>query len=218
MKTLSATVEQPSKFKLTADSRLHRASSIQNPESNFASSRIQHPASSIPKGVSRISPCPAFTLLELLAVIIIIAILSGLILGYSKYAMVTGANSRTQAEIAAMETALESYMNDNGTYPTVAGGRASPSGFPQATEINNSGSLYTALAGGSKVYMTFKSDKLKNSGTFTYIVDPFGSPYNYYRPGPSSTDTATNNVTFDLWSYGPDGKNDTGDDIVNWRR
>jgi general secretion pathway protein G len=163
---------------------------------------------------------PGFTLLELLAVFVIIAVLAGAILGVTKYAATNAATSRARAEIAAMETALESFKNDNGIYPPSTPTRCSPipPGNWGPTEINNSGSLYAALAGTTppwtNQYFYFKPSQLKNSGTFTYIVDPFGSPYNYYQPG------ATNQVTFDLWSYGPNGVNDegSGDDISNWRR
>src|SRR5271170_4348492 len=68
-------------------------------------------------GVNLWNSSPAgFTLVELLAVLIIIAILAGLIVGAGKYALTKGATSRAQAEIAAMENALEHYKTDNGYY------------------------------------------------------------------------------------------------------
>jgi prepilin-type N-terminal cleavage/methylation domain-containing protein len=164
-------------------------------------------------------PCrAAFTLIEILVVIVIIAILAAITLGGAKYAMTKAATSRAQAEIAAMETALEHYKNDNGVYPPSTTTRASgPPGSPTIFEINNSGSLYTALTT-PKTYMTFKPNQLASSGVTTYLIDPFGSPYNYYNPPAPTTSVWSNQTAFDLWSYGPDGKNDTPDDIVNWRR
>ncbi|MCC6359790.1 MAG: type II secretion system protein GspG [Phycisphaerales bacterium] len=41
-------------------------------------------------------------------------------------------------------------------------------------------------------------------------VDPWGRPLNYRIPGIHNADS------FDLWSLGPDGQNETGDDIPNW--
>lgn len=148
-----------------------------------------------------------FTLIELLVVIVIIAILAALTIGATKYAWTRAGTSRAQGEIATIETALESYKNDNGIYPLSTSTRASA--------INNSGLLYTALTGSSKKYFTFRPEQIKVSGGVTYIADPFGVSYNYYR---NSSGTQSNAATFDLWSFGPDQQDDTGDDIVNWRR
>lgn len=166
----------------------------------------------------------AFTLAEVLAALMIITVLASIAVGGAKHALTKAARSRAEAEIAAMETALENYKMDNGVYPPSTAIRDSGSGAGWGLiEINNSTNLFTALAGvqsGSKVYMTFKSNQIMTnsiSGNNYYIVDPFGSPYNYYRAG-MGTATATNSVTFDLWSYGPDGQNDTADDITNWKQ
>jgi type II secretory pathway pseudopilin PulG len=59
----------------------------------------------------------AFTVLELLVVITIIAILAGLILATAGYVEKKGARSRAESEIAAISAALESYKADNGIYP-----------------------------------------------------------------------------------------------------
>ena len=58
-----------------------------------------------------------FTIIELLVVIAIIIILAGLIVSTVGYVQKKGARSRTEAEIAAISTALESYKADNGIYP-----------------------------------------------------------------------------------------------------
>jgi general secretion pathway protein G len=159
----------------------------------------------------------AFTLIELLVVITIIAILSGLIVGASKYAWTKSATSRAQAEIAAIETALEGYKTDYGIYPTSTSMRVT--GPPSYTsEKNNNDILYKALVNQPKRYFAFKPDQLRVvSATVTNIIDPFGNPYNYYRDPPNPL-AQSNQVTFDLWSYGPDGKDSTTDDITNWRR
>jgi general secretion pathway protein G len=165
-----------------------------------------------PRETSRSSlRCAGFTLIELLTVIVIIAILAGLIVGASKYALTKGARSRAQAEIAAMETAMESFKTDNGFYPNT--------GTTRANVNSNSSVLYTALAGGPKQYFHFKAEQLQVlPGAVTNIMDPFGRPYNYYQTNDSAL--VTNVVTFDLWSYGPNGINDEGtsDDLTNWRQ
>lgn len=51
-------------------------------------------------------------------------------------------------------------------------------------------------------------------GTFDELKDPWGQPFEYRSPG------KMNDGEFDLWSHGPDTKNDEGkkgsDDIKNW--
>lgn len=188
------------------------------------------PVSPAPKafGVNLLSPVSCllsssphgFTLLELLAVFVIIVTLAGMILGVTKYAATNAATSRTRAEIAAMEGALESYKNDNGAYPLSTPTRASP---PAGTEISNSGSLYAALAGTrTNQYFYFKPSQLKTSSAgITYIVDPFGNPYNYFCTVPPSSmlpNYQVNQATFDLWSYGPSGTNGAPDMITNWKQ
>jgi general secretion pathway protein G len=165
------------------------------------------------KSEARRRKAVGFTLIELMVVISVILVLAGIIVGGAKYAQTKAARSRAQAEIATMETALEHYKSDNGVYP-----------LSTAMRLNaqaNSGSLYAALAGGPgnpKTYFTFKADQIRAiSATETNIIDPFGSAYNYYCTQPVNADQ-TNNTSFDLWSYGPDGQNDTADDIVNWRQ
>ena len=82
-----------------------------------------------------------------------------------------------------------------------------------ACASNNSALLYKALSpSAGKRYFSFKTEQIKGEG----IADPFRGFYNYYR-NPGAADLK-NSVSFDLWSYGTDGQNDTADDIVNWRQ
>lgn len=167
-----------------------------------------------------------FTLIEMLVVLVIIMILVGIIVGAAKYAQIKSGTTRAQAEIAALETALENYKNDNGAYPM-----STPA---LANAATNSILLYKALAAGPKQYMTFKPTEMRDGGgTFSYsfncgantisypsltnvmVMDPFGHPYNYFNP--CNTGGANNQVTFDLWSYGPTGTNGAVDNITNWK-
>src|SRR5436305_6193256 len=59
----------------------------------------------------------AFTLIELIVVITVIIILTGLVLSTVGYAQKKGARARAETEIAAMSAACESYKADNGVYP-----------------------------------------------------------------------------------------------------
>ena len=64
---------------------------------------------------------PAFTLLEILTVIAIIAVLASLTLGGMSYYDQKMKYSRTEVLIASIERALEDYKSDNGSYPVSAG-------------------------------------------------------------------------------------------------
>ena len=58
-----------------------------------------------------------FTLVEILAVIAIIAILAGLTMGISSLVMRKAADTKTTAAIKYVEIALEKFKNENGYYP-----------------------------------------------------------------------------------------------------
>jgi len=194
-------------------------SRIQNPKPSprdlRSKSRIQNRAYSCRS---------AFTLIEIMVVIVIIMILVGIVIRAAKSAQVSAAVKRTRSELALMETALEHYKNDNGVYPLSTATRDSGSGnAPGQIAINNSITLYTALGGGPKVYMPFKPVQLGKdpiSGS-TYIIDPFGNSYNYfYQPPPAPL--LVNQAGFDLWSCGPGGTNEPPSSIVanitNWKQ
>jgi len=141
----------------------------------------------------------AFTLIELLIVITIIAILASLVLAAAGSVQKKGARSRAEAEIKAVEAALESYKSDNGDYPS----------------NNSAGSLALVTnlmppPGGGKVYFEFKSKYTNSSGW----IDPFGYNYNYiYTNG--SPNNGTNN--YDLWSTAGDTTGTkTNTWIKNW--
>src|SRR6266496_1507391 len=171
----------------------------------------------------------AFTLIELIVVITIIIILTGLVLSTVGYAQKKGARARAETEIAAMSAALENYKADNGTYVRNAdtdGLDAQASGNPCAYR-DASLYLYKQLSGdtnanfqppaGAKSYFTFKPNMLGTSATTTtdacgntltptavsYIRDPFGNIYGYStidNPVANPSPTPGYNPTFDLWS------------------
>src|SRR5436189_6429610 len=63
----------------------------------------------------------AFTLIELVVVVGLILVLTGLVLSTVGYARKKGARVRAETEIAAMAAALESYKADNAVYPAYSG-------------------------------------------------------------------------------------------------
>lgn len=232
-------------MKTTSMNRLHDSGS---PLWVASVSATQSPLSS---RVSRLASRPArrgFTLIELLTVIAIIVLLAGLVVGISSVVNRSAIESRTKAEIKAMEAALEAYKADYGAYPPLdpevfSQADAAKGGitniFPSAVSVPtgtvhpvtngwlNINYVYRALSGTNtpKAYMAFTSKQLKsvtNSTGYAYvlILDPNGNPYGYNPINPSN-----NPQTFDLWSAGVDGRSAwptnsaaAVDDIGNWQR
>ncbi len=150
-----------------------------------------------------------FTLIELLVVIAIIAILAGLVLSTAGFVQKKGAMSRAQAEIAAMEAALESYKADMGDYPTGTNDAGGDNKFLRA-------SLSPAT---NKVYFEFSKGMgesgMSTTNTNQLIADPFGTSYGYKYPG--DADRSGTNF-FDLYSTAGSSTATTNEPrwIKNW--
>lgn len=144
----------------------------------------------------------AFTLIEMLTVMAVIAILASLIVAVNAFAHKKAALTRAEAEIRTMAAACESYKADAGGYPRDLKGDASDSddidpridGDPTSVKYQKSSLvLYKALSGdenangkaSGKLYGEFRPDQLqKNSGgEIKYIKDPFGNSYGYSTAG-----------------------------------
>lgn len=158
----------------------------------------------------------AFTLIEILVVIAIIAILASLILATSGFIQERAGRARAQAEIAAIEAALEAYKGDNGDYPEGNGADDSTKDLLQALHPRE-----------GKVYLEqirafeYKSPSAGSYYTNNRLIDPFGSPYRYFYQRGQTTNTATGKqhngpVAPDLWSYGKDGANRNASKTEKW--
>jgi len=154
----------------------------------------------------------AFTLVEILVVIGIIAVLAGMGLSVAKPVMEKAKKSRATAEIVAFESALERYKIDNGAYPQ---SESSPSvendGDPASDPYIDSGRvLFEALCGRkhykeaaegqvyfeAKVTQVDKNSRLSNEED-SYLVDPWINAYGYRK---NDADTGMNPGFFDLWT------------------
>ena len=177
----------------------------------------------------------AFTLIELIVVITVIVILTGLVLSTVGYARKKGARARAETEIAAMSAALESYKADNAAYPRDAS--STDLLDPTTTNVDNYKTscryMYGQVSGdrdfngtpdtGVRSYMTFKPNSLlrddmsnppSSTNPVTAIRDPFGNSYGYSTAKAANPGgTVGYNPTFDLWTIA-DGA--AGTDQTKW--
>jgi len=143
-----------------------------------------NPPSSIRNPKSR----RAFTLIELMLVLVILATLSAIVVpkftGQSKKAKITAAKT----QISQLAVALDAFEIDVGRYPTNVEGLRALVEKPTAE-----------AEGWQQPYLSRDIP-----------LDPWGSEYVYRCPGQYNQDG------YDLYSYGPDGKLGGDDDITNW--
>lgn len=130
----------------------------------------------------------AFTLIELLLVLVILAILAAVVVpkfaGRSEQARKTAAKT----DIKTIETALDAFEQDNGHYPSTESGLSA-----LVTQPSDATNWHGPYLKGNVVPQ-----------------DPWKHPYQYRFPG------SQNPNGYDLYSTGPDGKDSSGNEINNW--
>ncbi len=140
-----------------------------------------------------------FTLVEVLVVMAILVLLAGLvaprILGSKKKANI----QTVITQIGGFKSALERYALDLDTFPTTEQGLDALIDEPEADEERTT------------------SGKSKWDGSYLNAddipEDPWGNVYQYeYPPTRGKADSP------EIWSFGPDGEDDTEDDIVSWKK
>ena len=133
-----------------------------------------------------------FTLIEIMAVVLIIGMLSALV-GLAIVPQIDKANvNAARTQLRMLDSALEAYRMDNAKFPT------SEQGLDALVKAPNEARNFQP--GG---YLREK--RLPD--------DPWGNPFQYEYPG------SHNDHSYDLWSWGADGApggegNDA--DIGNW--
>lgn len=140
----------------------------------------------------------SFTLVELIAVVVIISMLAALVMGSAQIARKKALVSKSQAMVSSLELAIAMYHADMGEYPE-------DNGATMASPANGNGQLYLELITDAHSryydwqgpYMEFDSADI-SSGT---IMDPWRNQYQYVE-NPASIG---NTNSFNLWSYGPEG-------------
>lgn len=140
----------------------------------------------------------AFTLIEMLTVMAIIAVIASLVVAVAGMVNQKAAKARAEGEIHAISAACESYKADNGSYPQNDDtDDLDPREHAIATEgkyKRASQFLYSQLSGDmlpegapdgkpedeNKVYFNFKPENLDiDKNEVKYIEDPFGQSYGY---------------------------------------
>jgi general secretion pathway protein G len=132
----------------------------------------------------------AFTLIELLLVLVILGILAGIVV--PKFAN-RGEQARqvaARAQIGAFSTALSAFELDNGYYPRGKDG-------------------LQALLQRPNDAQNWRGPYLEEKGGIPN--DPWGRPYLYECPGKHNVNS------YDISSMGFDGREGTEDDITNWQ-
>ena len=141
----------------------------------------------------------AFTLLELLTVLTIIAILAGIVLGVGRRAAESGKNVRARAELAEIAAALEAYKRTYGDYPRTD----DPARLLQSL-IGKKGPANAAISGPNlleSARFTFANSGDPFTNPAVVLVDPWERPYVYAYKSTSPW----NNPSFVLYSIGTDG-------------
>ena len=137
----------------------------------------------------------AFTLIEILVVVVIIAVLASFVAPNVFRHVDTAKNVSAQAQIASLSAALDAYRLDNGRYPTTEQGLAALWQQPTAEPRPSN----------------WRGPYLRQP----VPADPWGAPYVYRAPGEHLP------TSFDLSSMAADGTaGGTGDnaDITNWKQ
>ena len=98
------------------------------------------------------------------------------------------ATASAKTVIATLQVTLDSLQEDTGRYPTTAEG------------------LRTLMKEPASGMDRWQGPYLRKFPE----ADPWGREYHYVSPGQHNTDG------YDLWSFGPDRKDGTKDDITNW--
>ncbi len=138
-----------------------------------------------------------FTLMEVLAVVFIMAVLAAIMLPALRRVREGGRVTHARNEINQLIASLDMYSEDWGYYPADDG-----------AATYGSASLIAALRDGG--YATWP-DFIISGGN---LLDPWGNPY-VYRNRPTIEGRAQG-VAFNIYSLGPDGVYGTEDDITNW--
>jgi len=134
----------------------------------------------------------AFTLLELLSVIALIALLAGIVIGSGRRAVETGRIARAKAELAVLGAALENYRRTYRDFPRTE------------DEARLLGALLGRRGPVADTPITGRAwiEPARFAIADDVLLDPWGHAYVYaYK-----STTPWSNSSYVLYSAGPDGR------------
>ena len=145
-----------------------------------------------------------FSLVELMAVIGIIAILAGIVFAGLRFAQSRALEAQTIAFMEQFETALEKFHGDYGYYPVMK----------DAGNVNFDDSAWDLFTNHSsnKIGKPYMEGIYHGYGVFS---DGYGEPFQYQFPNGVSS---RNTTKYALWSKGADGVGGNDDDICSWKQ
>ncbi len=161
----------------------HMMHSPTTPQSSPRPSPLRQGAAQCPARSSSIRPTQGFTLLELLVVILIIGLLTGIVAPRFLGQISRSETAAARAQMDAFDKALQAYRLDTGHFPSTSSG------------LN---ALVLQPADEPRWHGPYMQNEIP--------PDPWGSAFQYRSPGPNGKD-------FELLSYGKDrAPGGTGDD------
>ena len=131
----------------------------------------------------------AFTLIELLLVLVILGILAAIVVPKFTNRAQQAKVAAAKQEISTLEGALSLYEQDNGNFPSADQGL---------------GALRVAPGNATGWHGPYLNHDVVN--------DPWEHAYIYRCPGSHNQDS------FDILSMGPDGQEGTADDLTNYSK
>jgi general secretion pathway protein G len=139
---------------------------------------------------SRRAATRAFTLMEVLLVLIILVVIGTIVVPNIFGAKEKADINAARTQVLSVKGAIRLYRLNMNKYP------ASLDDL-----FNKPSDAAEAEKWGSEPYLTEK-----------LAPDPWSNEYQYANPGKHNTDS------FDVWSNGPDGQSGSDDDIGNWSK
>ena len=133
----------------------------------------------------------AFTLIELLLVLVILGVLAGIVVPKFGGTTEKARNAAAETQISTFKTALDAYEIDLGNYPKGKTGLQDLITSPRNTTM-------------------WKGPYMQSETALP--KDPWGNDYIYECPGKNNPNS------YDIMSMGKDGRVGGGDDITNWQK
>ena len=133
-----------------------------------------------------------FTLIEVMLVLMILVIIASMAVVAIRPMRRRALIQASKTQIKVFETPLEAYEMDLGEFPSTNQGLEALLSPP--SDLPNQDKWFGPYLKGN-----------------TVPLDPWGNPYQYEYPGKQNQQDMP-----DIWSFGPDKRDGTDDDVGNW--